>query len=227
MSWSDWIDRDAVVAPSLYAADFGRLGEEVGALLAAGCRVFHFDTGDGHFVPPVTIGPVVLRAIAPQIHAAGGILDCHLMVSEPARHLDEFASSGADSVTFHVEATDDPVGVADAARALGLSVGIAFNPGTSPETAAEAAVAARADLVLCMSIVPGYSGQAFMPDALERIARVAELVNLPIQVDGGVGDANASAIRRAGARVLVAGSAVFAALDPASAWRAIEVAASA
>ena len=130
MGWSTWIRDGREVAPSLYAADFTRLGEQIEALLGAGCRIFHFDVGDGHFIPPVTIGPVVLRSIAPMIHAAGGILDCHLMVADPAHHFAEFAESGADSVTFHVEAADDPRGVADAARALGLAVGVAFNPGT-------------------------------------------------------------------------------------------------
>lgn len=218
MGWEAWIRGEVEVAPSLYAADFGRLGDQSDTLLAAGCRIFHFDTGDGHFVPPITIGPVVLRSIAERIHAAGGVLDCHLMVDDPAHHLEEFAASGADSVTFHVEATDDPAGVAERARALGLAVGVAFNPGTSPEEAAAVARAADAELVLCMSIVPGYSGQAFMPDSLERIASLRELVELPIQVDGGVGPENAADIRRAGATVLVAGSAVFSDSDPAAAY---------
>ena len=108
MGWSGWIRGGVEVEPSLYAADFRRLGEQIDELLAAGCRVFHFDCGDGHFVPPVTIGPVVLRSIAPEIHAAGGVLDCHLMVDDPTHHLEEFAASGADSVTFHVEAAVDP-----------------------------------------------------------------------------------------------------------------------
>ena len=107
--------------------------------------MFHFDCGDGHFVPPVTIGPVVLRSIAPGIHAGGGVLDCHLMVDDPAHHFEEFAASGADSVTFHVEVAADPAGVADRARSLGLGVGVAFNPETSPERAAEAANEAGAD----------------------------------------------------------------------------------
>jgi ribulose-phosphate 3-epimerase len=225
MSWVGWIRDDLEVAPSLYAADFWRLGEQVDTLLAAGCRVFHFDTGDGHFVPPVTIGPVVLRSISPGIHAAGGVLDCHLMVTDPAHHLEEFAASGADGVTFHVEATDDPAGVGDAARALGLAVGVSFNPGTEPEAAAGFARAAGAELVLCMSIVPGYSGQAFMPEALDRIARLRELVDVPIQVDGGVGEANAAAVHRAGASVLVAGSAVFSDPDPGAAYARIRAAA--
>ena len=137
----------------------------------AAARVFHFDVGDGHFVPPVTIGPVVLRSIAPLIHDRGGRLDCHLMVDNPVHHFAEIAESGGDSVTFHVEAATDPAGVAAAARELGLGVGVAFNPGTAPEVAAEAAAKADADLCLCMSIVPGYSGQDFMDDAYGRIAR--------------------------------------------------------
>lgn len=225
MAWRDWIRDELEVAPSLYAADFRRLGEQVDALLAGGCRVFHFDCGDGHFVPPVTIGPVVLRAIAPGIRAAGGILDCHLMVDDPAHHFPEFAASGADSVTFHVEATDDAAGVAAAARSHGLGVGIAFNPGTTPAAAAEFAQAAGAELVLCMSIVPGYSGQEFMDDALARIAELRTLVDVPIEVDGGVGEENAGAVRAAGASVLVAGSAVFDGRDPVAAYRRIREAA--
>ena len=136
MGWSDWIRGEAEIEPSLYAADFMRLGEQIEALLAAGCRIFHFDVGDGHFVPPVTIGPVVVRSIAPTVHAAGGVLDCHLMVTDPADHFEELASSGADSVTFHVEASDDPAGVAAAARGQGLAVGVSFTPRTSVEDAA-------------------------------------------------------------------------------------------
>lgn len=221
MDWNDWIRGEAEVEPSLYAADFARLGEQIEELLAAGCRIFHFDVGDGRFVPPVTIGPVVLRSIAPLVHAGGGVLDCHLMVSDPAHHLPEFAESGADSVTFHTEATGDPARVAAQARELGLRVGLAFNPGTTPEQAAAAATAAQADIVLCMSIEPGYSGQPFMPEALPRVERLAELVDVPIQVDGGIGPENARAVRDAGARLLVAGSAVFAAHDPGAAYRRI------
>jgi ribulose-phosphate 3-epimerase len=213
MGWSEWIRDGGEVEPSLYAADFRRLGEQIDALLGVGCRVFHFDCGDGHFVPPVTIGPIVLRSIAPAIHEASGVLDCHLMVDDPAHHFEEFATSGADSVTFHVEAAPDPAATAARARAHGLAVGVAFNPDTSPATAAEAARAASADIVLCMSIVPGYSGQDFRPDALDRIAEVAALVAVPVQVDGGVGKDNAELVRRAGASLLVAGSSIFG--DPA------------
>ena len=218
MGWSDWIRGGVEVEPSLYAADFRRLGEQIDALLEAGCRVFHFDCGDGHFVPPVTMGPVVLRSIAPAIHAAGGVLDCHLMVDDPAHHLEEFAASGADSVTFHVEAAPDATGVATQARAHGLAVGIAFNPETGPAHAARVAADAGADIVLCMSIHPGYSGQSFMPEAPDRIAELARLVDVPIQADGGVGQDTISLAREAGASLFVAGSAIFGAPDPAAAY---------
>ena len=223
MGWSNWIRGHAEVEPSLYAADFMRLGEQIEALLAGGCRIFHFDVGDAHFVPPVTIGPVVLRSIAPAIHAAGGVLDCHLMVDDPAHHFEEIAASGGDSVTFHVEAASDPAGVAAAARSRGLAVGIAFNPETSPADAAKAARAAAAELVLCMSIHPGYSGQEFMPDAVERIRRLRALLpeQVHVQVDGGIHDETAPAAYAAGATLLVAGSAIFGGGDLAGAYRGL------
>jgi ribulose-phosphate 3-epimerase len=206
VDWARW-QGETVVEPSLYAADFMRLGEQIEALLAAGCRVFHFDVGDGHFVPPVTIGPVVLRSIERTIHAAGGVLDCHLMVDDPVHHFAEIAESGGDSVTFHVEATDDVAGVIARARELGLGAGIAFKPETAVEDAAR--VAEGADLALCMSIEPGYSGQAFMPDAVDRIRRLRELVGCHVQVDGGIDDETGPRAREAGANLLVAGTSVF------------------
>jgi ribulose-phosphate 3-epimerase len=224
VGWSDWIRDGVEVEPSLYAADFMQLGAQIELLLRAGARVFHFDVGDGHFVPPVTIGPIVLRSIAPAIHDAGAILDCHLMVDDPAHHFQEIAAAGGDSVTFHVEATSDPRSVAAAARSHGLAVGVAFNPETSPADAAEFATRAGADIVLCMSIHPGYSGQAFMPEALERIAQLRDAVAMPIQVDGGIGSANASAVRDAGASLLVAGSAIFSDPEPAGAYRRLRAA---
>jgi ribulose-phosphate 3-epimerase len=224
MPWRDWIRDDAEVEPSIYAADFARLGEKLRELLDAGARIFHFDVGDAHFVPPVTIGPVVLRSIAPLVHAAGGVLDCHLMVDDPTRHFEELAASGGDSATFHVEATDDPEGVAARARDHGLSVGVAFNPGTEPEQAASFAEAAEAELVLCMSIWPGYSGQEFMPEALSRIERLATLVSCPIQVDGGIGEETIRDAHAAGARLLVAGSAVFSDSEPAAVYRRLAAA---
>jgi ribulose-phosphate 3-epimerase len=216
--WDEWV-RGPEVEPSLYAADFSRLGEQIETLLAAGARIFHFDVGDGHFVPPVTMGPIVLEWISPIVHRAGGRLDCHLMVEEPARHFEAIAKAGGDSVTFHYEVTDDVAGVAADARGHGLGAGLAFNPRTEPEQAAE--VADAVDLVLCMSIEPGYSGQEFMPEAIPRIGRLRD--RLPgtkhVQVDGGVGADNVPALRAAGADLLVAGTSVFGADDIAEAYR--------
>jgi ribulose-phosphate 3-epimerase len=217
VTWRDWV-RTVEVEPSLYAADFAHLGEQIQSLLNAGARVFHFDVGDGHFVPPVTIGPVVLRSIAPLIHRQGGKVDCHLMVDNPAAHFPELAESGGDSVTFHVEVVDDPSAVIAQAREHGLEVGVAFNPDTEVDVAAEAANAG-ADLCLCMSIVPGYSGQELLDGALERIERLRGLVDCYIQVDGGVNQENARSVHDAGADLLVVGSGIFAREDLPRAYR--------
>ena len=218
MSWGTW-SRGAEVEPSLYAADFSRLGEQVDALLAAGCRVFHWDVGDGHFIPPITMGPIVLESIAPMIHDADGKIDVHLMVDEPAKHFAAVASAGGDSVTFHIEAVDDVRATIRAAREQELQVGIAFNPETEPEAVLEYADAV--DLVLCMSIHPGYSGQQFQAEAYERVRRLR--ANLPdsvvIQVDGGVKDHNVKRLYDEGARLLVAASAIFEREDLGRAYR--------
>jgi ribulose-phosphate 3-epimerase len=217
MSWAEWADA-VEIEPSIYAADFSRLGEQLGSLRAAGAKVFHFDVGDGHFIPEITIGPVVCSSISPLTRGWGVRLDCHLMVSEPEKHFEAIAKAGGDSVTFHVEACDEPARAIAHARSLGLGVGVAFNP----ETAIEDAVAAAhgADLVLCMSIHPGYSGQAFMPDALDRIAQLREALppGVRLQVDGGIHAETARAARDAGADLLVAGSAIFWHDDPAAAY---------
>jgi ribulose-phosphate 3-epimerase len=217
VAWQDWI-RTVEVEPSLYAADFSRLGEQVDELLNAGTRVFHYDIGDGHFVEPITIGPIVLESIASAIHDRGGVLDCHLMVDNPARHIPQVAKAGGDSVTFHAEVTDDPAGLIAVAREHDLGVGVAFNPGTAVDDAARAVDGA--DLALCMSIWPGYSGQAFMPESLERLARLRELLpGLPIQVDGGIGPDTIKGAHEAGANLFVAGSAIFGHEDLPRAYR--------
>jgi ribulose-phosphate 3-epimerase len=215
MAWSDRA-REVEVEPSIYAADFSCLREQLAELVTVGVRVFHFDTGDGHFVPEITIGPVVLEAISPFVRGWDCVLDCHLMVSEPRRHFESFAHAGADSVTFHVEVVDDPLAVIEEARALELGVGVAFNPETSVEEAAEAAQGA--DLVNCMSIRPGYSGQKLMPEAIGRIERLRSLLpgGVRIQVDGGVNEETIESVRKAGADLIVAGSAVFWHDDPAA-----------
>ena len=210
--------RDFELEPSIYAADFARLGEQIEPLLDAGVRVFHFDVGDGHFVEPVTIGPIVLEAIAPLVHERGGALDCHLMVDNPLRHFPQIAKAGGDSVTFHYEVTDDVPGTVAAARAHGLGVGVAFNPESDPE--AVAAVSADADLVLCMSIHPGYSGQEFMEEAIDRIRRLRKALpdDVLVQVDGGIDNDNVRTVYDAGARLMVAGNAIFGREDKTRAY---------
>ncbi len=207
------------IEPSLYASDFARLGMQLEVLHEAGATLFHFDVGDGHFIPEITIGPVVAASISPLLRGWGARLDCHLMVSAPERHFEAIAQAGGDSVTFHVEACDDPPRAIAAARALGLGAGVAFNPTTAVDTAIEASEGA--DLVLCMSITPGYSGQAFMPDALDRIAqlRAGLPAGVSVQVDGGINRETARAARDAGADLLVAGSAVFWQDDVGAAYR--------
>jgi ribulose-phosphate 3-epimerase len=218
MAWNDWV-RTIEVEPSIYAADFSRLGEQIEALMRAGARVFQFDVGDGHFIEPITIGPIVLESISPLVHRLGGVLDCHLMVAEPTKHFRAMAEAGGDSVTFHYEAVDDIPGAIRQARELELEVGLAFNPETSPADAA--AAADGVDLVLCMSIHPGYSGQPFMPESIDRVRELRGLLpeGMHIQVDGGVGPDNVRELRDAGADLLVTGSSIFGHEDIARAYR--------
>ena len=208
MGWKDWV-RAAEIEPSLYAADFAHLGQQIEYLLHAGARVFHFDVGDGHFIDPITMGPIVLQSIAPTIHDAGGIVDCHLMVDNPEHHFEQIKHAGGDSVTFHVEVANEPWSTIKRARDLGLGVGVAFNPETEVESAVEAALGA--DLALCMSIHPGYSGQEFLPESLWRIRRLRKELpsSLFVQVDGGITAENVADVRNVGADLVVAGSAIF------------------
>ncbi len=220
MPWNDWI-RTVEVEPSLYAADFGHLADQIDVLMRAGVRVFHFDVGDGHFIEPITIGPIVLRSISKQIHDAGGHVDCHLMTEHPEKYFRAIAEAGGDSVTVHYEACDDLPAVVRAAREHELQVGLAFKPETSAAYAAHAALSARVDIVLCMSIEPGYSGQEFMPEAYERIRTARSLLppDVPVQVDGGIGPDNIRAVRDAGATLFVAGSSIFGREDLPRAYR--------
>ena len=222
MSWGEWADA-VEIEPSIYASDFSRLGLQLEALHAAGAKVFHFDVGDGHFIPEITIGPIVAASISPLLRGWGAMLDCHLMVREPEKHFEAIAKAGGDSVTFHVEVCDVPSRAIERARSLGLGVGVALSPETAVEDAAEAAHGA--DLVLCMSIHPGYSGQAFMPDALDRIARLRGLLppEVRLQVDGGINRETLRSASEAGADLLVAGSAVFWNDDPAAAYRDLSI----
>jgi ribulose-phosphate 3-epimerase len=167
------------------------------------------------------MGPIVLQAIAPRVHERGGAMDVHLMVENPAKYFEPVAKAGGDSVTFHYEAVAEVRATIAEARAQDLQVGVAFNPETSPEDVA--AVAAEADIVLCMSIHPGYSGQSFQEAAFGRVARLRELLpdRVHIQVDGGVGAANIAELHASGATLLVAASSIFAAGNPAQAYRSL------
>jgi ribulose-phosphate 3-epimerase len=218
VAWRDWI-RTIEIEPSLYAADFAYLGEQLDVLLRTGARVFHFDVGDGHFIEPITMGPVVLEAVAPIVHGFGGAIDCHLMVDNPVRHFPQIARAGGDSVTFHYEVTDDVPSTIAAAREHGLQVGVAFNPETEPEDVA--AVAGDADIVLCMSIHPGYSGQEFMPESVDRVARLRKLLpeTVHVQVDGGIDNDNVRSVYDAGATLMVAGAAIFSREDLPRSYR--------
>jgi ribulose-phosphate 3-epimerase len=220
VGWDAWI-RTAEVEPSLYAADFARLGDQIETLLHAGARIFHFDIGDAHFVEPVTMGPIVLESIAPLIHRGGGVVDCHLMVDDPAHHFATLQSAGADSVTFHVEAAADPVEMAGSARGHGFQVGLALKPETAVEEVVPSAHAF--DLILCMSIHPGYSGQAFMPEALGRLEQLRALApdGLHVQVDGGISHDNIRSVYDAGADLIVCGSAIFEREDLPRAYRGL------
>jgi ribulose-phosphate 3-epimerase len=220
MAWRDWM-RTAEIEPSLYAADFSRLGAQIETLMQAGVRIFHFDVGDGHFIEPITIGPIVLQSISEQIHALGGVIDVHLMTETPEKHFKAVAAAGGDSVTVHIEACDDLYDTVQAARAEGLEVGMSFKPATDAAQAARAAVVAGFDLVLCMSIEPGYSGQPFMPEALPRIRQAREILpdDVPIQVDGGIGVDTIADAYAAGARLFVAGSSIFGTADLSRAYR--------
>jgi ribulose-phosphate 3-epimerase len=221
MGWSDWV-RGVEIEPSIYAADFSRLGEQLELVMAAGAKIFQFDVGDGHFVEPITIGPIVLQSISPVVHERGGILDCHLMIETPWKHFEAMKEAGGDSVTVHYEVCDDLPGVIAKARELDLGIGVAFNPETEPDPVAEAA-GELVDLVLCMSIHPGYSGQPFMPESLQRVRRLRELLpdEVFIQVDGGVGPSNVGDLREAGATLLVAGTSVFGQDDIAAAYQSL------
>jgi ribulose-phosphate 3-epimerase len=214
------------VAPSILSADMSRLGSQVEEVMAAGARVIHFDVMDGHFVPPITIGPLVLGAIADQVHDAGGVVDVHLMIEAPERQIADFAKAGADSITFHEEATPHAHRTLAAVRELGCLAGIAINPGTPVEAVQE--LRGMADVALCMTVNPGWGGQSFIATSPDKVERLAPLVGKArIEVDGGVDATTAGPLAAAGAHLFVAGSAVFGAADPAAAYTEIAAAAGA
>ena len=207
------------IAPSILAADYARLGDAVGEVLDAGARVLHVDVMDGHFVPPITIGPLVVAALRELADSADAVLDVHLMIERPERQVADFARAGADVITIHCEATAHVHRVVESIHEAGALAGVALNPGTPVEALAE--VAAEVDLALCMSVNPGWGGQAFIPSSPGKIARLSALLlaDTPLEVDGGVDPRTIAACAEAGATLFVAGSAVFGTADPAAAYR--------
>ena len=210
------------VAPSILSADFSQLGEQVDAVMQAGARVIHVDVMDGHFVPPITIGDLVARSIQEQVHDAGGIVDVHLMIERPERQIAAFADAGADVITIHQEATPHVHYALKAVREAGCMAGLAICPGTSAGVVHE--VAHDIDVLLCMTVNPGWGGQSFIEHSIEKIERLKRLLppEVPIEVDGGIDANTAPRCAAAGASMFVAGSAVFGAPDPGTAYEEIE-----
>jgi ribulose-phosphate 3-epimerase len=214
------------VEPSILSADFSRLGSQVEEVTAAGARIIHVDVMDGHFVPPITMGPLVASAIADQVHGAGGAIDVHLMIERPEAQVEEFARAGADCITLHAEATPHASRTLSAIRELGCLAGFALNPGTPVGAASELGDAA--DLILCMTVNPGWGGQPFIASSPDKVARLRDLVPEPVlAVDGGIEAETVGSVAEAGATLFVAGSAVFGDADPGAAYRRIVVAAGA
>ena len=209
------------IAPSILAADFGRLREQVQTVLDAGAKVIHVDIMDGHFVPPLTMGPAHVEALAPTVHAADAHIDVHLMVERPERHIAAFAGAGADSITVHYEATPHVHYALQAVRDAGCATGLALNPGTPAEVVRD--LTDEADMVLCMTVNPGWGGQEFLERSLDRLRRIRALIGpeQALEVDGGIDEHTAPRCAQAGATVFVAGTAVFGAPDPQAAVRAI------
>ncbi len=216
------------VAPSILSADFARLGAQVSEVLDVGARVIHVDVMDGHFVPPITFGAVVVSALADLVHEAGAILDVHLMVDRPERHVPDIASAGADSITFHVEATPHVHYTLQAIREAGCRACAAICPATPIESLADVWSDAL-DMALCMTVNPGWGAQSFIPHSLDKVARLRAALpeTVGLEVDGGIHHETAGPVVSAGANVLVAGSAVFHSDDPGATYQRIAAAAAA
>lgn len=218
---------DVRLVPSILSSDFARLGEQVELVMDAGARVIHVDVMDGHFVPPITIGDLIVRALRDLVHGRGGVLDVHLMVERPEQRVEEFAAAGADTLIVHWEATPHVHYALKAVRDAGLHSALAINPATPPE--AIMGVAGMFDHLLCMTVNPGWGGQPYIETSTAKVARLRELLGpeLPIEVDGGIDAVTARECRDAGATLFVAGSSIFGATDPAAAYAELATAAGA